>query len=250
MNTSIILTFFLSLCLVVNHRITTTTDKNSDGSFAVVELFTSEGCSSCPAADELLKEMTGILQNEGKQVIALSFHVTYWNRLGWVDPFSQEQFTERQRKYCQALDVPSTYTPQAVVNGEKEFVGSNPVAFREYAEVAIKRKPAVVIEAELIKEGEDLLVFYTLDKVPKNTVLNIALIERHVERHIQRGENKNRTLKHFNVVRKFETLEPHQKGMASIKPDNDELLLPGSIVVYAQHKNSLKILGAVQINFP
>src|SRR5262245_42962987 len=70
---------------------------------AVVELFTAEGCSSCPAADELLKEMTGILQKEGKKVYALAFHVTYWDNLGWKDPYSQEIFTDRQKLYKKQL---------------------------------------------------------------------------------------------------------------------------------------------------
>src|SRR5687768_10693889 len=88
----------------------------------VVELFTSEGCSSCPAADELLKEMLGIRQNEGKSFIALAFHVTYWNRLGWLDSFSNEAYTDRQKKYQARLKLPNLYTPQAIVNGEKEFI--------------------------------------------------------------------------------------------------------------------------------
>lgn len=92
-----------------------------ESNVAVVELFTSEGCSSCPPADKLLRT----IQAESKDVYVLSYHVDYWDRLGWKDPFSQAAFTERQRDYAQQFNLESIYTPQVVINGVKEFVGSD-----------------------------------------------------------------------------------------------------------------------------
>src|SRR5688572_5408621 len=113
----------------------------------VVELFTSEGCSSCPAADELLKEVAVKREREGKTFIALAFHITYWNHLGWIDPYSQETFTERQKMYSSVLKQPQIYTPQAFINGAHEFVGSNAIAFRDSLAKAEKRKSSFSIEA-------------------------------------------------------------------------------------------------------
>src|SRR6478609_5145412 len=96
--------------------------KEHDG-FALIELFTSEGCSSCPAAEEVLEE---IQKNySAKNVLVLGYHVDYWNKLGWKDTFSNASFTQRQEYYSNIFRLNNIYTPQAVVNGEKEFLGSN-----------------------------------------------------------------------------------------------------------------------------
>src|SRR5690242_801257 len=99
----------------------------------VVELFTSEGCSSCPPADALLAELVSKQPIDDVQIIPLAFHVDYWNNLGWMDRFSAPKFTQRQRDYGQAMKLRSIYTPQMVVNGHEEFVGSD----REAAQKAI-----------------------------------------------------------------------------------------------------------------
>src|SRR5689334_24193741 len=100
-------------------------------SFAVLELFTSEGCSSCPSADRLLP----VLAKEDSNIIALSFHVDYWDNLGWKDSFSNAAFTERQRNYGEQFHLQSIYTPQLVINGRYETVGSN----RDNAERSMKK---------------------------------------------------------------------------------------------------------------
>ena len=111
----------------------------------VVELFTSEGCSSCPPADRLL---TNAQSNFGNDIIVLSYHVDYWDRLGWKDPFSKAIFSERQRNYCEKLNPTSVYTPQAIVNGQVQFVG-------------LKKNEVIIIELVLkkatveVKRGEN-----------------------------------------------------------------------------------------------
>jgi hypothetical protein len=215
--------------------------------FAVVELFTSEGCSSCPSADDLLKEMTDILQKEGKEVIGLSFHVTYWNKGGWEDPYSQEIFTERQKMYVRSFNAYQFYTPQAVVNGEKEFIGSNPIAFRDEVTSAISKTPAIEIIATANMKNDSVHVEFKSNKTQNNTVLNIAIVETHVEHFIPRGENKSRTLKHFNVVRNFTTSTLKTDGHI-VLPWPDHLTSDNSsVVLYTQNTKSMKITGATQI---
>ena len=142
----IICIIILAACLVgfVNLKNTTPNSTNTvlaEGNFepiAVIELFTSQGCSSCPPADKLLAKT--IKNNSGKMVFALSFHVDYWNRLGWVDPFSKAQFSTLQNNYSTALHTNGPYTPQMIVNGKKEFVGSDDEALGNALQNALHSK--------------------------------------------------------------------------------------------------------------
>ncbi len=114
----------------------------------VVELFTSEGCSSCPPADELLRRLEQAQGIAGADVIALELHVDYWNRLGWADPFSAPQFSARQGDYADRFDNESVYTPQMVVDGQTEFPGGNQAKART-AIVAAAQKPKAEIALAL-----------------------------------------------------------------------------------------------------
>ncbi len=214
--------------------------------FAVVELFTAEGCSSCPSADELLKEMTDILHKEGKEVIGLSFHVTYWNK-GWEDPYSQEIFTTRQKEYARSMSTYQLYTPQAVVNGEKQFIGSNPIAFRDEVTAAVGKTPTIEITATAKVKDDSLVVEYKSNKAQKNIVLNVAIVETHIEHFIPRGENKSRTLKHFNVVRNFFTSTLKTDGRIVLPWPNQLTATNSSAILYAQNSKSSKIIGATQV---
>jgi hypothetical protein len=215
--------------------------------FAIVELFTAEGCSSCPPADELLKEMTDILRKEGKEVFSLSFHVTYWNKNGWEDSYSQEIFTDRQKKYAQSISDEQLYTPQAIVNGEKEFIGSNPIAFREAVMSAVSKSPTVEIKASASIEKNNLVVGYKSNQAPATYVVNIALVETSVVHFIPRGENKSRTLKHYNIVRSFSTSS--LKAMDSVVSPWPKGLVASnsSVILYVQHPKSLRIVGATRV---
>jgi len=215
----------------------------ADG-IAVVELFTSEGCSSCPLADETLRDMTELMQRENKNVIALAFHVTYWNKLGWVDPYSDERFTERQKIYANKLSDAQSYTPQAVVNGAAEFVGSNMVAFRNAVTEAVTEPALYTIDLQYTNSGEKNAVHYRVNKIPKNMVLNISVVEKHVERDILRGENKNRKLKHYNVVRIFHSEDAKEEGEVAITWPSDLAPEKGNVIAYLQHKKTLKIVAA------
>jgi hypothetical protein len=216
-------------------------------SMAIVELFTSEGCSSCPAADELLKEMSDIRAKEGYPFIGLSFHITYWNRSGWIDSFSNEAYTDRQKMYQEKLKLPLLYTPQSIVNGEVEFVGSNPIAFRNALTNAEGQNSKYLILVNATKVNGGFILNYSLNREPKNEVINIAVIEKYRERKITRGENKSRTLKHYNVVRHFKTVDARMEDSIILDTLHSSLSEDIEVVLYIQNKKSLRILGAVKV---
>src|SRR5258706_3032673 len=106
----------------------------------VMDLVTSQGCSSCPAADKNLAEINEDAEKNGQPVYGLSFHVDYWNYIGWKDPYSKPEYTARQHQYAQKLNSESVYTPQMIVNGEIEFVGSNKKASSEAVAQALTKE--------------------------------------------------------------------------------------------------------------
>jgi hypothetical protein len=166
----------------------------------LVELFTSEGCSSCPPADALLAKLDAMQVVPGAQVIVLSEHVTYWNHDGWVDPFSLDAMTARQQEYVERFGIPSSYTPQAVVDGAAEMVGSDGrklVAAVEQA--ASSPKPDLTI-TDAQWDGK-AVKFTVKGAANPKTELMAALAEDSVQSAVARGENAGRNLRHVAVVR-------------------------------------------------
>ncbi len=157
----------------------------------VVELFTSQGCSSCPPADALLGELA-----QRPDVIALAFHVDYWDRLGWRDPFSAHWATERQRAYAKLLGGSTVYTPQLVVDGHRDVVGSDVPAV---AAAMAQPRPGLTVPVGLA-HGEGGWVA-TADAGQGKGILWLATLDRHHVTKIGAGENDGRVLTDSNVVR-------------------------------------------------
>lgn len=254
---SIFMKFLVPVCIVLSLSFCSMHDPKSDplpdthqkdkaAPVAVVELFTSEGCSSCPPADRLLSKISAEAEAKGQNIISLAFHVDYWNHLGWKDPFSESRYSERQRTYAQKLNSQRVYTPQMVVNGTVGFVGSSSSEAREAIDEALNETPPVQISIDTtFINGQALSFSYRLSKLPENVVLVFALAESGLSREIKRGENGGRTLEHDHVVRAFGTQQPLETsgpGRLNIpgnaKPENMEL------VVYLQRKSDFKVLGA------
>ena len=160
----------------------------------VVELFTSEGCSSCPPADKLLAELAN-----RPDVLALSFHVDYWDRLGWKDPYSSREATERQNHYATLLDLDTVYTPQIVVDGKWQAVGSDRADVEHALGLAQRQRRDVPVTLVLDRGRAQITLGPGADIVPV-AVLLIGFDRRHVT-VVKRGENGGRTLAHVDVVR-------------------------------------------------
>jgi hypothetical protein len=171
--------------------------------FAVLELFTSEGCSSCPPADELLAKIQQ--EAQGKNIYILAYHVDYWNRQGWKDVFSSADFSNRQIQYGRWFGGSQIYTPQVIVNGKAEFVGSDESALRNAISGELTTKPNATLALQAHQDGEKLLVQYQSAGALKGSDFLIAIVQKTAQSKVERGENAGRTLSHVQIVRKLQS---------------------------------------------
>jgi hypothetical protein len=181
--------------------------------FVVTELFTSEGCSSCPPADDVLSRLVQQQPVPNVTVLALSENVDYWNRLGWVDPFSSPVFSQRQSEYAtQVFRSVGVYTPQLVIDGNLEEVGSNAGGvYRKIGQAAKIPKAALKIAATLSPDSDVLQVQFKVDVPPEAVVrapanVMLAVTEDNLASNVHRGENNGRLLRHNAVVRSLQTV--------------------------------------------
>jgi hypothetical protein len=171
----------------------------------LVELFTSEGCSSCPPADALLAKLDATQFVPGAQVIVLSEHVTYWNQDGWHDPFSLDAMTDRQARYVERFGLQSSYTPEAVVDGAAQMVGSDQGKLAQaVAQAAAAPKQALAIQDAQWSGGA--VKFAVKGAADSKTELVAALAEDSAQSSVAKGENAGRNLKHVAVVRVMEEM--------------------------------------------
>jgi hypothetical protein len=212
--------------------------------FAVVELFTSEGCSSCPPADETVARL---LKKNLQQVYILSYHVDYWNKLGWKDQFSNAEYTQRQQQYAAAFHLDGVYTPQIVVNGSAEFVGSDEQKLTAAVDKVLSLKAMHPINIDVNKNGTAVTVSYTIDgQTANSTLLNIALVQPEAFVAVKKGENGGRTLRHVNIVRELKTIDAVAKGQLSFFIPADLAGKPLQVIAYTQDKETYHISGAIQ----
>lgn len=180
---------------------------------AVIELFSSQGCSSCPPADALLSRT---LAKRGQNVIGLSFHVDYWDRLGWKDPFSDNKFSERQQNYARKMNLNSCYTPQMVVNGIKEFVGSDELKLNSALNKVLAEKQKLAFKNTTITtSGSQPVLHYQLQGDSKNAYLRVAVISLKKVTSVERGENAGATLVNEHVVKQFISNDAQHEGDVS-----------------------------------
>ncbi len=223
----------------------------------IVELFTSQGCSSCPPADDLLRSLERNQPVGGARVIALSEHVDYWNRLGWKDPFSSGQFNSRQRVYVEAFGGEHLYTPMMVVDGRTAFVGSRPITARE-AIVAARKAPKakLTIEATGVAEGT-IRINGVVEHLPPTTEAPdvwVAVTQSPITTEVTRGENASRTLTHTGVVRSLTWLGSLTHPTRASYSVEGRVRLRSTwrsehlrLVVFLQEPKGRRILGATQL---
>ena len=212
----------------------------------LVELFTSEGCATCPPAERVLAVLQKEQSNPDAEIITLALHVDYWNRGGWTDQFSSPIYSQRQEIYGDKFKIASVYTPQMVVDGTRQFIGSNIEEANKVISEAAKTTKANV---ELSFSNEKLKV--KISGVPKheNAAVFVAIAEDELSTDVSKGENGGRTLQHNSVVR---ILKPIGRLLA--QENNFEMeFLPETIenwkqenlkyVVFLQENQSRRILG-------
>ncbi|MEO7264330.1 MAG: DUF1223 domain-containing protein [Ferruginibacter sp.] len=210
--------------------------------FAVVELFTSEGCSSCPSADALM----GKLAAENKEhVYVLSYHVDYWDRLGWKDAFSKPEWSARQAAYVKNFHLESAYTPQAVVNGTTEFVGSGKLQLYNSVNKELNATEAGQLQVEAVEKNGKIKVKYEAPPL-QNTSINLALVQLHSSTQVTRGENGGKRLEHTNVVQELATLNPSDKKEILFSTPANFNVTGYKIVAFIQNKKDLKITAAAE----
>jgi hypothetical protein len=221
-------------------------------SVAVVELFTSEGCSSCPPADDVLRDLAVEASRTGRRVYPLAFHVDYWNSLGWPDPYSSGLATNRQQAYGRALGQRGVYTPEMVVNGRDAFVGSDRSRARRSIESALSRPEASRIVLRATRDDHGVSVDFTFSAAPaRGSVLQVALVQVEALTHVNAGENAGRTLHHANVVRGFQTLrlDGLPSGHVTFAPSSP---LQGSsgeaIIAFLQNPQTMAIGAAARVD--
>jgi len=230
-----------SFTISKNHSTEKMIDKQG---FAVIELFTSEGCSSCPPAEETVAEIQNSYRV--KNVLVLSYHVDYWDNSGWKDPYSSADFTQRQQYYAGIFNLNSIYTPQAVVNGKKEFVGSERDKLISETDKALQEtaEETIQLNAKETSAGKIDITYSATRKLSADEQVLLLLIQKTASGKIKRGENEGKILQHINIVRDI--------IYSALPAKTNALLLPAGLkkedffsAALLQNKTSGKIYGLV-----
>jgi hypothetical protein len=216
----------------------------------LVELFTSEGCSSCPPADALLRQVNGSQTSAGQLVVGISEHVTYWNSLGWSDPFSSPLYTERQNAYSERFHLEGVYTPQMVINGAEQIVGSDRAALLHAVQQEEEQQPRISLRILSVSiAGNTLTVnFSTSGDLPKQGADLIAVLTDDSDRsNVLHGENSGRNLAHVAVARSLSRVtRVHAGGERTVQiqiPASFQAAQGHHLILFAQTPGNGRVLG-------
>lgn len=233
------------------------TPRGNTPSPVLVELFTSEGCSSCPPADALLQQLDRTQPVPGAHLIVLSEHVDYWNHLGWADPYSSRFFSDRQSTYSDRFGLSSVYTPQMVVDGTTQFVGNDSRSANQAVTKALaQRKVSVRITGISVDASKILRAHIDTDALPEalkadKADLYLVVALNHAESQVVRGENDGRRLSHVDVVESLTKIGRMQPGEAFSQ--DVQVKLPSKadpanlrVIAFIQQAGQRRVLGAAQ----
>jgi hypothetical protein len=257
---------FALLCAVwVSHPVAAqgpqqraSSDVKNSGSPVLLELFTSEGCSSCPPADELLAKLEAQQPVANVQVIALEEHVDYWNNLGWVDPFSGPEWTERQQDYAATLKNGNPYTPQLVINGHTEFAGGRANQALQAIATAAREATTQVTLTTGPADKHDQHLDISVGKLGQNVrgdspEIWLAITEAGLHSSVSRGENAGRELQHASIVRQLRKIGTADQNKdvsfsrkVSVALESQWNRQNLRAVVFVQEKKSRQIIGAAE----
>ncbi|MBX7174819.1 MAG: DUF1223 domain-containing protein [Pyrinomonadaceae bacterium] len=213
----------------------------------LVELFTSEGCSSCPPADRALAFLQKEQPNSQAEIITLAFHVNYWDNLGWKDEFSSQIFTERQQFYGRKFNLSSIYTPQMIIDGSSEAVGSNLGKVQQKITEAVNSA-----KANLMISTSENKVSVKITEIPphQNSIVYLAIAENNLNSSVKAGENAGNNLEHISVVRELKVIGKLKKTDDSFDDIVNFSIEPFwkkkdlKVVVFVQDTQTGKIIGS------
>lgn len=210
-----------------------TTSAPAAGDAVVVELFTSEGCSSCPAGDAVLADLAG-----QPGVIGLAYHVDYWDYLGWKDRFADPAYTTRQRDYARQLAAGGgdggIYTPQMIVQGTVGFVGSDRQAARKAIADARAKVAGGTLTLQVTPDETTVQVRFRYDGPTEGRTLRVAVVEDDLRSTVRRGENRGKTLGHAAVVRSLDSIAAAAEGAVTIAFPKDLNARKARVVAFVQ----------------
>lgn len=213
--------------------------------FVVMELFTSQGCSSCPLADEILGKYA---QQDDDHIIPLAFHVDYWNRLGWTDSFSRPAFTQRQDQYASRFGLESIYTPQLVLNGQQELLGSDKDKISGLVKRSMNETHTAgihIIQTRI--NGNKVIIQYILDALMPHCSINAVLVQKKAMTQIKAGENRGMKLINYNVVRDLVSAPSvGVSGTCKLQLPPGNMPADYEIVLFVQEETVGKIEAAVR----
>ena len=242
---------FCSLALIAINRPAVQKDSNTVfashsplRTWTVMELFTSQGCSSCPPADRLLGKYA-----LDTSLITLSYHVDYWNNLGWKDPFSSSINSERQKKYGESLGLDGIYTPQLVINGQQEMVGND----EQKIIAALKGSPKSSSETILsitgiVSKDSKHAILYSVEGLPASYTAFLITVQRKAVTSILRGENQGKILINYNVVRALNPISVHNGLNECIVDQQNGMVINNYYHVILIHGDKNRIIAAAKIN--
>ena len=220
--------------------------------FAVVELFTSQGCNSCPGAEAVLRDLSAHARSSGLRIFPIEWHVDYWDRLGWPDPFGAPEHSQRQRSYARALGQRGPYTPQIIINGTTIV---RPAQRRQLvfdqAELALEKqaKTEVALSADLAERALD--VTFSVSDAPRRAAVMLIVVERGLGNHVPRGENRGKTLRHDEVVRAHHDLgrlgrETSGTFVMEVPEEVDPAM--ASLICIVHDPVTMEIVGAASVD--
>lgn len=257
MNTKQILLLFAAMIIVLTATAAYINMKNtpaiggtqladSTRGFAVVELFTSEGCSSCPPADALMERIEK--ENKNKQIYILAFHVDYWDHQGWKDPFSNPAYTERQQRYAEWLRLGTLYTPQVVVNGATEYVGSDQKLILRAIAAGLSKPATGQLSLHTQVQGSKVQVSYQAPDQQKKEELVLGIVRKSGASDVQAGENTGRHLSHVQIVQQLQTVPAGTTDITFNLPA-DFRQYQWEVIGFLQHKGNGIITRAARSPF-
>ena len=226
-------------------------DSLSSKPFVLIELFTSEGCSSCPSADKNLEKIAAQAKASGQNIYTLSYHVDYWDYLGWKDPYATKQFSDRQRAYASQFKSSRIYTPQMIVNGKTEFVGSNQKTSQQAIKQAIISKTESAIAVTSVIKDKTVDVHWKVEGLGQQDQVQVALVQNSGQQKVRRGENARRTLTHVNIVRVHKTItNPGAEGQLQFSLPAGLSADDCHVVAFVQTPKAVAAAAKSKINAP